>query len=99
MFRLILAMLLLALAGCSVMQPTLSIEEMHESHASQHFGPDPTNYGFDAIQLNLHVGIGKRFYVDMAEGATLEGCRHGQCGGLDGPREEFNGRVGVILAQ
>ena len=93
----------LALESCSLMQPRLYLEEMHESHATQHFESQPTNFGFDAVQLNLHVGIGSRIYLDLAEGATLEGCRgsgeSAYCGGLFGPREEFNGRVGIILAQ
>jgi len=97
-----------ALVGCAdipaPMVPTYAAVELnHISHASQHFGPDPTNYGIDVLQLNIHWNITSRWYAELAEGVVLEPCYRArgttwdQCGALDGPREVFNGKVGFIL--
>lgn len=83
----------------SIAEPeAVSVELDHVSHASQHFGPTPTNYGYDAINLVIRWQHGP-VYATLAEGAILEGpACGGQCyGAMWGPRELFTGQLGVNL--
>lgn len=79
------------LAACAPTRVRVEIE--HLSHATQHFGPNPTNYGVDVAQV---VGRWDRggAYLELGEGLVLEPCTKTVCGSLAGPREVFTGRVG-----
>lgn len=93
-----------SLTGCAVEQvmlpSTVSVELNHTSHVEQHFEPQPTNYGYDALQLNLHWAEG-RAYLDLADGVVLGPCQgvgeYRSCESLDGPREVFTARAGIVL--
>lgn len=85
---------LLALAGCATLEPNaIRVELDHTSHASQHFGPNPTNYGFDAVAVDAHWQR-KGLFLDLSEGYVVERKEYGACGALWGPHEVFQGRVG-----
>lgn len=105
MSKIMVILVALALSGCAVAPDRLSLEVDHTSHLSQHFG-DATHYGFDAAMVVAHWQV-KRAYLDVGEGAVLDSCASipysdsakvlPECGGLDGPRELFTARVGVVL--
>jgi hypothetical protein len=82
-----LVALLLALlcGGCSTLKPTGLVEVSHTSHASQHFGPDQTNYGWNVYSLGVRLRPIKGLTIDLTEGYSPER--------LDGRHEVFNGRV------
>jgi hypothetical protein len=69
-----------------------SIDLTHVSHASQHFGSHPTNYGYGALSLAAHWDRA-HWALSVAEGVVIEPCHsyagHHECGGLYGPREVF----------
>lgn len=96
--RKLMVLAVLALQACTVIEPNaVRIYAEHVSHASQHFGSDPTNYGYDAINLELHYKY-KGVFLDVAEGMVLEkrDCNvpWKEYGALDGPREIFTARAG-----
>lgn len=90
------------MSGCSAMRAlepnSIAPEFEHISHASQHFGSDPTHYGVNAVNLTAEWDVGKHFYLTLAEGLVLDhrNTIYGQeeCGALMGGREVFTGRVG-----
>lgn len=92
-----------SLTACAV-EPMLpsyaAVEVNHTSHIEQHFQPEPTSFGYNALQLDLHWTQG-RFYLDLADGVVLGSCtgvgEYRSCEGLEGPREVFTGRAGIVL--
>lgn len=92
----------LVMTGCTVLEPnSVRVYGEHVSHASQHFGPDPTSYGYDAVNVELHYqrkGVHGTWFADIAEGIVLNAKDSkvtGDCyGGLWGPREVFTARAG-----
>jgi len=98
----ILGAFMLGVAECSrakadLLPDSVRAEIEHTSHISQHFGPDPTNYGYDAASLVAHWSLGRRFSLEVSEGAVLESCKPSWCGGLWGPREVFQARLGYTI--
>lgn len=92
-------MAVLGLTGCAAIAPTsLRVYGEHTSHISQHFGPDSTDYGYNAVNLELHWQHGPAF-VDLADGVNVSPLMHGVVGevhgGLAGPRETFTARAGL----
>lgn len=94
----------LLLQGCAALEPnTIGIEGDHVSHISQHFGPHPTNYGYDAIALTAHWQIaGTRAYVELSEGYNLHNNYQmvngaESCGALWGPHEVTTLRLGYTF--
>lgn len=94
--------LIVMLAGCSTLHTlepnTLPIELTHVSHATQHFGANPTNYGYDALSIGAKWKPLKNLSISVSEGLILENSYHtadGRCGfgALYGPREVFTGRI------
>jgi hypothetical protein len=77
---------------------TIGPEFEHMSHASQHFGSDQSNYGSEIASIVAHWNMPRGFYLELAEGADLDprwtAPHHSGCGELQGPREEFSGRIG-----
>jgi hypothetical protein len=92
----------IAFSGCAALEPDVSLDAVHVSHASQHFGPNPTNYGYDSAQLALHWRV-KRFELTVADGVVLEPCHpvagNPECGALVGPREVFEARASYFIWQ
>lgn len=94
----------LLVAGCALQPDHLGIEAQHVSHVSQHFGSNPTNFGYATIGLDVRWE-NSRASFDINEGVILEGCQRyigalgviPECGSLAGPRETFNARVDVYL--
>ena len=77
--------------GCTALMPnTISLEQAHISHISQHFGNNPTNYGIDTLNIVARWQSGNA-YAEVSEGATI-GCER-----LDGMREVFSARVGYSI--
>lgn len=79
----------------------VNVELAHTSHMSQHFGADPTNYGFDTALLTATWRPLPRLAITVGEGVVLEGCERSitdrWCGALFGPRETFNARVAYTI--
>lgn len=89
---------LCALSGCSALRPhSVLIEADHVSHISQHFGPNPTNYGFDSINVGLKWTPTKHTYFEILEGAVLEKKDGEAYGALAGPREVFTAKAGIEI--
>lgn len=87
----------IVVANAADLRPAaISFELAHTSHVSQHFGPDPTNYGYNAALLTARWEY-QRIHLEVSEGAVLDQCVEHSCGGLWGPRELFTARVGVNL--
>lgn len=78
----------------------VALQLAHTSHVTQHFGEDPTNYGFSALELAASWSYG-RVYWQIADGLNLNQCVGAMprmiCGSLYGPREIFTAQIGVIL--
>lgn len=85
----------LALTGCALAPNTVTPFVEHVSHVSQHFGPNPTHYGFEQIAVAARWKA-KGAFLEMSEGYN-PGSRnsHGEaCDGLYGGHEVFTARVG-----
>lgn len=109
MFLTVLAIIYLlifcaVMSGCAALEPDVSVDTVHVSHVTQHFGPDPTSYGYNAAELALHWHV-KRFELTVADGLVLDRCHHAtdlshpECGALVGPREVFEARASYYLWQ
>ena len=94
----------LSLSGCCLAPNSVRPELQHLSHASQHapFTSHPTNYGANTLELMAHWDL-PHAYVEIGEGialesqwATAEGA-HGGCGEIEGPREQFIARFGLVI--
>ena len=87
----------LLLAGCASLPSTIPadvrLETVHISHISQHFGPKPTNYGFQAVEATAEWRSGG-FHVSFSEGLNISPKSYYGYGGLDGPRELTEVRIG-----
>lgn len=82
-------MLLALCAICSLLEPTtIRTEFAHESHISQHFGANPTNYGENLTGMVLRWDISGHGYIELGESY-----RNG--GWAPGPRETTTIRIGV----
>lgn len=88
----------LALSGCAAIEPnSIRVYGEHVSHATQHFESTPTDYGYNAINVEIHYQH-KGAFLDIAEGIVLNRkdtqvswCEYGA---MAGPRELFTARVG-----
>ena len=94
------AILCVALSGCC----TVSVlpEITHVSHLTQHFGPRPTDFGYNAALLDLHIEPTKHVFIDVAEGIILDrggttNTGYQYAGALLGPREVFVATVGMDI--
>lgn len=73
------------LSGCSTVRPLA--EYQHISHATQHFGSNPTNYGWDVASFGIRWRPAEGVTVDLLEGYSFEE--------MNGRHEVFTGRVTV----
>lgn len=73
------------LVGCSTVRPL--VEYQHQSHATQHFGENRTNYGYDVFSGGIRWRPVDGVTVDLLEGYSLQN--------FQGRREVFTGRVQV----
>jgi len=58
----------LTLSGCAVMPNDISPEIVHMSHAVQHFGATPTNFGVNIAQLTARWNLPHNVHIEMSEG-------------------------------
>jgi hypothetical protein len=100
------ALCVLCVSGCTVLRTiepdALPIEVTHVSHLTQHFGSEPTNYGYNAVSLGARWKVGP-VNVTLSEGYVLDsrqtwtfadtGRQQELHSGLIGPREVFTGRI------
>lgn len=90
------------LSGCVSLEPTsVRLYGEHVSHATQHFESAPTDYGYNALSVELHWQANGAF-LDVAEGINLNSRDKldttADCyGGLWGPREVFTLRAGYEI--
>ena len=88
-------------SGCAIAPNTLRIETEHVSHLTQHFEADPTNFGYNALTLELHWQR-RGWFADVSEGLVLNARDrniNSLCyGALAGPREVFAARMGWELS-
>lgn len=94
----LIILVLVALTGCECLKPgDIAVYGEHTSHISQHFGSDPTNYGFNSLNVSATWSKDGAF-LEFAEGLNMNK-RDRQVGwmeygALDGPREITTVRVG-----
>lgn len=84
------------LTGCACVEPaSVRVFGEHVSHASQHFGSDPTDYGFNMVAVEAHWES-EGWFADLDEGLNLNSKSDGGhgYGALVGPREVFTARAG-----
>jgi hypothetical protein len=88
--------------GADLRPDSVDVELDHVSHVSQHFGPDPTVYGYDVVGFAARWNY-KRASVTIVEGAIIERCymagpSNPECGAMVGRnRELFQARVSYTL--
>ena len=97
-----LVFIVFCLSGCSTLRTlepdTLPVELTHVSHLTQHFGANPTNYGYDALSIGAKWKPLKNLSISVSEGVILESRQTNTvgeqwCGALYGPREVFTGKI------
>lgn len=71
--------------ACTQLRPLA--EYQHLSHATQHFGDNRTNYGYDLASVGVRWRPTEAVTVDLLEGYSLQE--------MHGRREVFSGRVTV----
>lgn len=85
--RLVIALIVIVgcalLFGCTTVRPL--VEVSHTSHATQHFGSNRTNYGWNVYSVGVRWRPVRGVTVDLLEGYSPEK--------LDGRHEVFQGRV------
>lgn len=92
------ACLCLLLGGCALMPDYAGPELTHDSHMTQHFGPDPTNYGTESIGVTaIWAKPGGGPFAQVTDGVALGPCGAGYCGEIAGPREGFEARIGYLF--
>lgn len=85
LFWLVIIALVLFLTGCANVRPLA--EYQHQSHATQHFGSNRTNYGYDVVSAGIRWRPHEKVTVDLLEGYSMQE--------FQGRREVFTGRVQV----
>jgi hypothetical protein len=86
------------LCGCALEPNAVRLEGEHISHVSQHFGEDKTNCGTELVNAVAHWRLGNHGYLDVSEGYNLNKPDGQVCdGGICGPREVFQARVGYEI--
>lgn len=99
MKRIAIAIIASSLSGCALAPNTVSPVIEHVSHLSQHFGANPTHYGYNQIALVAHWRLYRGAFLDVSEGYN-PGSRNsgGQaCDALYGGHEVFAARVGYTF--
>ena len=95
MFKAAVCGCLLLLSGCVLMPDYVGVEAEHQSHLTQHFGPNQTNFGSEQLNLNLTWSKPRSgFYGEISEGVDVDPCRGEVCGEIYGPREQTQIRGG-----
>jgi hypothetical protein len=82
-------LIIASMIGCSSIKPL--VEVSHTSHATQHFGSNKTNYGWNVYSVGVRVRPYKGVTVDVLEGYTPER--------LDGRHEVFTARLQWEIGQ
>lgn len=100
--KLVVVSVIALLSGCSTLHTlepnSLPIELTHVSHSTQHFGANPTHYGYNALSIGAKWKPLKNLSISVSEGVILESRCHNatnerEYGALYGPREVFTGRI------
>ena len=103
MWRLAVGMSIVALGGCVLVPNSVRPEIEHFSHVTQHepFAATPTGYYSDVAAVALHWDTPGRTFVEVADGVEIgPGWKRGPnfgYGEMQGPREEFELRVGAVI--
>lgn len=86
--RIAVCALFVFVAGCCTLEPnSVTVDSEHTSHIGQHFGANPTNFGYNVAEVTATWRDKKGNFVSLSEGYTFGGC-------LDGMHEVFTARVG-----
>jgi hypothetical protein len=99
--RVFICFIPLLLSACAVIEPeSVRIVGTHVSSISQHFGSNPTDYGYQTVGLEVHWEQG-RVFEEISDGINLNSrdCKVGwsEYGSLVGPREVFEAKVGMKI--
>lgn len=81
-----------ALVGCAAIEPnTVHLGAEHLSSITQHFGPDPSNYGVKLATLSAQWQPSPHTYIEVQDGYIVAGSTfaHG--------REIFEARAGLSI--
>lgn len=100
--RSFIVLALLLLQGCAVLPNYVGPVLEHDSHVTQHFGSDQTNYGSEVLGVTaLWVSADGGPFAEVTDGVTLgprwkndAGSGYGE---VFGPRETFEAQVGWLF--
>jgi hypothetical protein len=91
------------LTGCALAPNTVRTDVSHMSHASQHFGPNRTNFGAQMLNVTAQwklghwfAEVGESYNVSSGMG-TGTGWTYVCPGGICGPREITTVSAGYIF--
>lgn len=72
--------LALPLAGCALEPTDISIYGEHVSSISQHFGSDPTDYGYESIDVSARWQSRHGPFIELTDGYDPRPeCRRSDC--------------------
>ncbi len=71
----------------------------HQSHITQHFGADRSDYNANEVVLIARWDLPKNFFLEASEGYNLNRYYPAQnsYGEIEGVREEFAVRAGLLF--
>jgi len=96
--KIFIACAALSLSGCCLVPNSVRPEVEHLSHLSQHepFTEHATTLGVTMANIMLHWDL-PHSYIEIGDGIALNRHEWLGYGEIEGPREEFSARVGLII--
>lgn len=96
--KIIIVLAALSLSGCCLVPNSVRPELSHESHLTQHepFTGHPTNLGVNIASLMLHWDL-PHSYIEIGDGIAISPRTGLGYGDIEGPREEFSARIGLVI--
>lgn len=101
----LVTLLFVSLSGCAIVPDSIRPEVSHQSHMTQHWpiASHDTHYGSNMAELVAHWDVKKIAYLEIGEGISLDK-KVGLTvqgdpiyGEIEGPREQFVARVGLVI--
>lgn len=96
--KILVACAAVLIPGCCLVPNSVRPEIEHESHLSQHepFAEHPTNLGVNIASVMLHWDL-PHSYLEIGDGVAISPRTGLGYGDIEGPREEFSARVGIVI--
>ena len=93
------ALAALSLSGCALEPTHVAAYAEHVSHVTQHFQAQPTNFGYQSINVSARWQSTRGPFLELSEGYNFTRAWKGYgkvcgAGALEGPAEVFTARAG-----